>query len=152
VGAGLFWIDLNGQMRDTMAILFYLKWYVLTTAVFFAFDILWLGVAAKEFYQKNLGHLFRPSVNWTAAFVFYLIFIVGILFFAVAPALEKDSWTKAVLRGGLFGFFTYATYDMTNLATIRDWPLKVVVVDIIWGIILCAAVSVASFYIGKWLG
>ena len=129
-----------------------MKLYLLTTLVFFAIDILWLGVVAKDFYQKHLGYLFRPSVNWTAAIVFYLIFIVGILFFAVVPALEKGSWTKAVIWGGLFGFFTYATYDLTNLATIKDWPLKVVVIDMIWGIILCSTVALSSFHIGKWLG
>jgi uncharacterized membrane protein len=134
-----------------MAMSFYLKLYFLTIPVFFAIDILWLGVAAKYFYQKNLGHLFRTNVNWTAAIVFYCIFIVGILFFAVVPALEKNSWTRAIISGGLFGFFTYATYDLTNLATIKDWPLKVVVVDMIWGIILCGTVSVISFHIGEWL-
>jgi uncharacterized membrane protein len=134
-----------------MTFFFYLKLYLLTTLVFFAIDILWLGIAAKDFYQKNLGYLFRPNVNWTAAIIFYLIFIVGILFFAVVPALEKGSWTRAIIWGGLFGFFTYATYDLTNLATVKDWPLKVAVVDIIWGIILCSCVSVLSFHIGRWL-
>jgi uncharacterized membrane protein len=138
-------------MEVAMAVMFYLKLYLLTAVVFFAVDILWLGVVAKDFYQKNLGHLFRPTVNWPAAILFYLIFIVGILFFAVAPALEKDAWPRAVIWGGLFGFFTYATYDMTNLATLKDWPLKVVVADIVWGIILCAGVSLASFCFGKWL-
>ena len=131
---------------------FYLKLYLLTIPVFFAIDILWLGIVAKDFYQKNLGYVFRPNVNWTAAVVFYCIFIIGILFFAVVPALEKGSWIRALIWGGLFGFFTYATYDLTNLATIKGWPLKVVVVDMIWGIILCSSVSVISFHIGKWLG
>ncbi|MDY6836999.1 MAG: DUF2177 family protein [Thermodesulfobacteriota bacterium] len=135
-----------------MTLSFYLKLYVLTIPVFFAIDILWLGIAAKDFYQKHLGSLFRPKVDWTAAIVFYLIFIVGILFFAVVPALERGAWTRAVIWGGLFGFFTYATYDLTNLATLKDWPVKVVVVDMIWGIFLCSTVSAISFHIGKWLG
>jgi len=130
---------------------FYIKLYVLTVPVFFAIDIVWLGFLAKDFYQRNLGFLFRSSVNWTAAVVFYLLYIVGILLFAVVPALERDDWTRAVLWGSLFGFFTYATYDLTNLATVKDWPLTVVIVDIIWGIFLCGLVSVISFHVGRWL-
>jgi uncharacterized membrane protein len=134
-----------------MSISYYAKLYLLTIPVFFAIDILWLGILAKDFYQKNLGDLFRPKVNWTAAVLFYLIFIVGILVFAVVPALEKSSWTRAVVFGGLFGFFTYATYDLTNLATLKHWPLKLVIVDMIWGIVLCTTVSFISFQIGRWL-
>lgn len=135
-----------------MAIWSYLRLYLLTTVVFFVVDILWLGLVAKDFYQKHLAYLFRPSINWTAAVVFYLIYINGIMLFAVIPALERGSWTRAVIWGGLFGFFTYATYDLTNLATVRDWPFTVVVVDIVWGIVLCASVSVIGFHIGRWLG
>ncbi|MDY6954142.1 MAG: DUF2177 family protein [Thermodesulfobacteriota bacterium] len=135
-----------------MTMSFYVKLYLLTIPVFFAIDILWLGIVAKDFYQKHLGSRFGPQVNWTAATFFYLIFIIGILLFAVVPALEKGSWTRALIWGGLYGFFTYATYDLTNLATLRDWPLKVVVVDMIWGICLCSSVSVVSFYMGRWLG
>ena len=125
--------------------------YLLTVPVFFGVDMLWLGFVAKEFYQKNLGHLLRPDVNWTAALVFYLLYIVGILIFATLPALEKRSFQQAIVLGGLFGFFAYATYDLTNLATLKDWPLKVAVVDIIWGIVLTATVAAASFLIGRWL-
>ena len=88
-------------------------------------------------------------MNWTAAVVFYLMYIAGILFFAVRPALISNSRGKAAGLGALFGFFTYATYDLTNLATLRDWPLTIVSVDIIWGISLCAMVSVLSFVISK---
>ena len=134
-----------------MSLFFCIKLYLLTDPVFFAVDMIWLGVAAKDFYQSNLKAFLSPTVNWTAAIGFYLIYIVGILIFAVLPGLAEDSWKKAVLWGGLFGFFTYATYDLTNLATLRDWPLKVVVVDILWGILLCSLVALASFGIGKWL-
>lgn len=134
-----------------MTFSFYMKLYLLTVPLFFAIDLIWLGVVGKSFYQKNLGFLFRSSVNWTAALVFYLIYIVGILLFAVVPALERGVWTRAILWGGLFGFFTYATYDLTNLATVKNWPLKVVIVDMIWGIVLCSVVSVLSFHIGRWL-
>ncbi len=134
-----------------MNTLFYLKVYALTVPVFFLIDMLWLGVVAKNFYQKNLEYILSPTVNWPAAIIFYLIYIMGILIFAVFPGLEKDSLTKTLILGALFGFFTYATYDLTNLATIKSWPLKVVIVDIIWGIILCSLVARSSFYIAKWL-
>ena len=135
-----------------MNVFFYLKLYLLTVPVFFVIDLVWLGLVAKGFYQKNLGFILSPSVKWSAAVIFYLIYIAGILTFAVRPALEKDSLFAAVLWGGLFGFFTYATYDLTNLATLKDWPLAVVVVDILWGVVLCIVVAMASFAMGKWLG
>ncbi len=125
--------------------------YFLTIPVFFGIDMIWLGFVAKGFYHKNLGHLLRPDVNWTAALVFYLLYIGGILIFATMPALEKNSLYQAVVLGGLFGFFAYATYDLTNMATLKDWPLNVVIVDIIWGIVLTASVAAASFLIGRWL-
>ena len=135
-----------------MSTTFYLKLYALTVPIFFAIDMLWLGYAAKEFYQQNLARFLSSEVNWTAALLFYLLYIAGILIFAVVPALERDSLGWAGLMGGLFGFFTYATYDLTNLATLDDWPLKVVVVDIAWGVVLCAVVATCSFVIGRWIG
>ena len=131
--------------------LYYLKLYLLTIPVFFAIDLLWLGVVAKGLYQKNLAHLLSPTVNWPAALLFYFIYIVGILLFAVRPALATQSLSQAALWGALFGFFTYATYDLTNLATLRDWPITVVVVDIAWGTLLCTLVASVSYLIGRWL-
>ena len=125
--------------------------YLLTIPVFFGIDMIWLGFVAKGFYRNNLGHLLRSDVNWSAALVFYLLYIGGILIFATMPALEKNSLYQAVTLGGLFGFFAYATYDLTNMATLKDWPLNVVIVDIIWGIVLTASVAAASFLIGRWL-
>jgi uncharacterized membrane protein len=130
---------------------YYLKLYLLTIPVFFAIDLLWLGVIAKNFYQNNLAHLLSPQVNWPAAFLFYFMYIVGIVLFAVKPGLDAGSLAKAALWGGLFGFFTYATYDLTNLATLREWPIKVVMVDIAWGTLLCTLVASGSFLIGRWL-
>ncbi|MEN6474004.1 MAG: DUF2177 family protein [Syntrophaceae bacterium] len=129
----------------------FLYLYLLTTPVFFAIDMFWLGVVAKEFYRTNLAHLLRTDVNWAAAIVFYLLYILGILIFATMPALEKASLKHALVMGGLFGFFAYATYDLTNLATLKDWPFKVVCVDIIWGMVLTAGVAMASFFIGRWV-
>lgn len=128
----------------------YLKIYLLTIPVFFAVDMLWIGLIAQKLYE-SLNHL-RGPVNWTAAAVFYLIYIVGILFFAVRPALDTRQWQDALLFGAAFGFFTYATYDLTNYATLRDWPLKVVLADIVWGTILCGAVATISHYMAlNWL-
>ncbi len=134
-----------------MNIIFYIKLYALTVPIFFAVDIIWLGFVAKKFYRNNLGFILSPDVNWPAAISFYLLYIAGILIFAVVPALEKESLAKALLWGAMFGFFTYATYDLTNMATIKNWPLKVVMVDILWGVFLCSVVASISFVIGKWL-
>ena len=117
----------------------------------FVIDLFWLGIAAKGFYKKELGHLLSPQVNWLAAFGFYLIFIIGILIFAVLPALEKGKVSHALLMGGLFGFFTYATYDLTNLATLKNWPMIIVFVDIIWGMVLCGIVAMLSYLAARWL-
>ena len=129
----------------------YLKLYLLTVPVFFAVDLLWLGLLAKDLYQRNLAHLLSPQVNWPAAIVFYIIYIAGIILFAVRPGLDQQSLAKAAIWGALFGFFTYATYDLTNLATLRDWPVKIVVADIAWGTLLCTVVASASYLMGRWL-
>ncbi len=122
--------------------------YVLTIPVFFLVDMIWLGLVARNFYRKYLGCFLSPKVNWPAAILFYLLFIVGILIFAVLPSLEKRSLSQAILLGALFGFFCYATYDLTNLATMKEWPLRVTVVDLIWGIVLSGLVSAISHLIG----
>ena len=125
--------------------------YLLTTVVFFAVDMTWLGFIAKNLYKKYLGNFLSDKVNWPAAFIFYLLFIIGIFYFAILPAVEKNSLAKAIIAGALFGFFTYATYDLTNLATLKNWPLPIVFIDIIWGSLLTAIVSTAGFYIVKWV-
>lgn len=129
----------------------YLKLYALTIPVFFIVDMIWLGGVAKGFYRRHLHFILSTDVNWTAAVVFYLIYVAGIIFFAVRPAIAVDSLAQAALLGALFGFVTYATYDLTNLALIRDWPIVIVVVDILWGICLCTLVAAISFILAKWL-
>ena len=125
--------------------------YLLTTLVFFAVDMTWLGLIAKDLYKKYLGSFLSDKVNWPAAMIFYLLFIIGIFYFAILPAVEKNSLAKAIISGALFGFFTYATYDLTNLATLKDWPLPIVFIDIIWGAVLTGIVSTAGFFIVKWV-
>ncbi len=125
----------------------FLKLYFLTLPVFFAIDMVWLGLVAKNFYAKQIGFLMRPDINWTAAIVFYLVFIAGLVFFVIEPALAKNSLMYAILVGALFGFITYATYDLTNLATLKDWPLLVTVVDLAWGAFLSASVSGVAYFL-----
>jgi len=122
-----------------------IKIYLLTAVLFFAIDILWLGVIAKGFYNKHLGRLFRKRVNWAAATIFYMLYILGIMIFAVLPGIESASLGHTALLGVLYGLFTYATYDLTNLATLKDWPKAIVVVDILWGMALCGLVSAGGF-------
>ena len=125
--------------------------YLITLAVFFLIDMVWLGVVAKGFYRKHLGGFLAPKVNWAAAMLFYLLFIVGLLVFAVRPALVQGAPLQALLLGALFGLISYATYDLTNLATLKDWPVLVTVVDLAWGATLGGLVSFTSALLGRWL-
>lgn len=132
-----------------MNIQLFLTLYLTSVPIFFLIDMLWLGLIARNFYQSQLGHL-MGNVNWTAAIIFYLIFLVGLTFFAIYPSVTSGTVVTALMLGALFGFFTYATYDLTNLATLRDWPLPVVIVDIIWGTVLGASVAAATYLVNSW--
>ena len=126
--------------------------YLITFAVFFAIDMVWLGLVAKGFYRRQIGFLMRDGFNWPAAVAFYLLFILGLVVFVIAPAMDRSSWLRALGYGALFGLITYATYDLTNLATVRDWPLLLTFVDLAWGATLAAAVSVATYGIASRIG
>lgn len=123
--------------------------YLITLAVFFLVDMVWLGVVARGFYRKHLGPMLSPKVNWLAAVLFYLLFIVGLLVFAIRPAVLHGRPVAALFLGALLGLISYATYDLTNLATLKDWPLVVTVVDLVWGTVLGGSVSFVSALIGK---
>jgi uncharacterized membrane protein len=125
----------------------YLKLYAIALPIFFAIDMVWLGLVAKNFYRDQIGFLMRSDINWAAAIIFYLLFVVGLVVFVIAPAIEKNDWKHALLFGALFGLITYATYDLSNLATLKDWPLLVTIVDLAWGAVLAAAVSAATYFI-----
>lgn len=125
----------------------FIKLYLIAFPVFFAIDMLWLGLIAKNFYAKQIGFLMKSHINWTAAVGFYLLFIVGLVLFVIAPAVEKHSWLHSLLFGALFGLISYATYDLTNLATLKDWPLLVTIVDLAWGATLGAIVSAITYLI-----
>jgi len=131
---------------------YYLKLYLATLIAFFAVDMVWLGLVARTFYRKYLGFLMASSPNWLAAIVFYMLFVVGILVLAVLPGLEASSLRTTLLRGALFGLVAYATYYLTTLATVKNWPLVVTIVDLIWGTVLSTVVSYAGYVAGKWLG
>jgi uncharacterized membrane protein len=114
----------------------YLAAYVAATLVMLALDGLWLGLLAKDFYRQGLGHLMADSPRWLPALLFYLLYPVGLMVFAVLPQGQDvlpQELAPALLRGALFGFFAYATYDLSNWATLKDWPATVSLVDVAWG-------------------
>jgi uncharacterized membrane protein len=132
-----------------------MKWFLyygIALVVFMIIDLIWLGFIAKNLYAKYLGYLMTDKVNWIAAVIFYLIFIGGICYFVLYPSLLDQNITNLVIRAALFGFITYATYDLTNLATIKDWPIQITIIDLIWGTSLSTSVSVISYFIIKLLG
>ena len=107
-------------------------------------DGVWLGLVARSFYLRHLGPLMAERPNWAAAVAFYLLYVVGVTVFAALPGAEAETLADAAWRGGLFGLVAYATYDLTNAATLRGWPNVVVVVDMAWGAILTAAIATVA--------
>ena len=130
----------------------FIRTYLITFSVFLAIDLVWLGFVAKDLYRRELGFLMADGTNWIAALAFYAIFILGMIVFVINPALIKGSWKYALLMGLFFGFITYSTYDLTNLATLKDWPIKITMIDLMWGTSLGGLVSTISFFIINWLG
>ena len=127
------------------------KLYGLTAIVFLAIDIVWLGVVASGFYQKHLGHLMRSDVILPAALLFYLLYVVAILVFAVLPGLESQSINRTLALGAFLGLVAYSTFDLTCLALFKNFPVKVVIIDLIWGTLLTATVAGISHKIGEFL-
>ena len=127
----------------------FIKLFLIALPVFFIIDMVWLILVAKKFYQEQIGFLMKPDINWVAAIIFYLLFIAGLVIFVISPAVEKHSWVHALLFGALFGLITYATYDLTNLATLQNWPLLVTVVDLIWGTVLASSISLITYVIAN---
>jgi uncharacterized membrane protein len=128
-----------------------LKLYGIAFVVFFVVDLIWLGLVAKDLYQKEIGTLLKPDVNWVAAIIFYLLFILGLVIFVINPAVEAGSLAKAMMLGAFFGLVTYATYDLTNLATMRDFTLKITAIDLTWGTFLGFITSTLTYLINDWL-
>lgn len=119
--------------------------YLIALVAFVAIDLTWLGIMAPRFYKPTLGDIAVAGVNLTPAIVFYVLYPLGLVIFAIDPALRTVSASTALLYGALFGFFTYATYDLTNQATLRNWPLSLTIVDVLWGTLLGAVVAFFSF-------
>lgn len=128
---------------------YFFRIYSIAFLAFIAIDLAWLGLIAKNIYGKYLGYIMKPSPSWGVAILFYLVFVTGVVFFVVYPALEKASWRYALLTGIFFGFITYSTYDLTNLATLKDWPLLITIIDLIWGSVLGGTVSLITYFIAS---
>lgn len=121
----------------------YLAAYVGTAAVMVALDMLWLRLIAKTIYQQGIGHLMADQPRMVVAALFYAVYAAGIIVFAVVPQAGESTWGKTLTMAALFGFFAYATYDLTNLATLRDWPVGLTLIDIAWGTCV-SAISAAG--------
>ena len=122
----------------------YLPAYIATIIFMFIVDLIWLSQIAQPLYQAGIGHLMAAEPKLGFAALFYLVFVFGLLWFAVRPNTQTKSMKSAFVAGALFGFFIYASYDLTNLALLKDWPLKLSIIDMIWGTLLsgtCAAVA-----------
>ena len=109
--------------------------------IFIVIDLIWLGVVAKNFYAEQLKGLMTDKVNWTAAIIFYVLYVFGLVVIVISPAVNEGNVLQAFWFGGFVSFLMYATYDLTNLATLKNWPLKMTLVDLIWGASLGALTS-----------
>jgi len=127
-----------------------LKTYGLMTVAFLAIDLLWIGVVAKRFYERHLGAVLRPDVQWVPAILFYLLFIAGVLVFAVLPGLEKGSLARTAALGAFLGLIAYATYDLTSLALTKGFPAVVAGVDMLWGTAIAATIATVGYGAARW--
>jgi uncharacterized membrane protein len=125
--------------------------YATAAVVFLAIDLVWLGVVAKAFYRDQLGPLMAPSINWTAGLAFYVLYVAGLLVFVIEPALSHGArgWSQALLMGAFFGLVCYATYDLTNLATLRGWPAALSFLDMTWGAALTGVAASLATWIAQ---
>lgn len=122
----------------------FLKLFGLSFASLIALDALWLTKISPKLYKEQIGHLMAEKPNLAAAGLFYVVYIIGVVIFVVQPAVDQKSVMYALTRGALFGFVAYATFDLTSLAVLKDWPLKITIIDLIWGSTLTAGVSVIA--------
>lgn len=125
----------------------YIKMYLVTFIIFFVIDLIWIGFIATNIYKKHIGHLLLENPNLFPAFIFYALYVLGLLFFVINPALEKQSLKEALISGMFFGLICYSTYDLTNLATLKNWSTFITIIDILWGTFLGGFVSLSSYFI-----
>ncbi len=121
--------------------------FIITTVIFAAIDLIWLGFIAKNLYQQKLGFIMADMINWIAALIFYIMYIGGMLYFVIFPSLNNGNWQTALLKGAILGVLCYGTYDLTNMATLRNWPSEIVIIDILWGAFLTGLTSTLSFLV-----
>ncbi len=126
--------------------------YLATTVAFFAIDFVWLSTMTSRVYQPRLGHLLATQPRLGVAAGFYLLYVLGVVALAVVPGLKEGAALGALWRGALFGLVAYATYDLTNLATLRDWPVDITLIDLVWGTVLTGAVATIGYYAGRLIG
>ena len=126
-----------------------IRLYLTALISFFALDMIWLGAVARSFYRSQIGFMLNEGVNWPAAVIFYLLFVFGLVYFVIVPGVQRKSLVSVAADGALFGLVTYAAYDLTNLATTKNWPLSVTLVDLAWGAVLGAAVSAITYALRK---
>jgi uncharacterized membrane protein len=138
-----FYPAVQEGVKDRMS---FLKAYLLTLLPFVLLDAFWLGLVAPKFYKSQIGFIMAKNPNWTAAVVFYLLYIAGVVVFVTG---RGGTPAEAALRGALFGLVCYATYDLTNLATLEGWPVLVTVVDLCWGTFLTAATAFSAVWLGR---
>jgi uncharacterized membrane protein len=127
----------------------YIAAYVATLIVFLALDFVWLSIMGNALYKPTLGDILLPTFSPAPALIFYALYVVGVVIFAIAPAIQSGNWTSALLFGALFGFFAYGTYDLTNMATLRNWTLQITVADMVWGTVVTAVSASAGTIISK---
>ena len=125
----------------------FIKLYLLSFCSLLALDSLWLVKVAPKLYKSNLGHLMAEKPNMLAAGLFYFVYIAGVVVFVVQPAVAEKSLSFAVSRGALFGLVAYSTFDLTGMAVFKNWPAKITVIDLLWGTLLTAGVSVIATFI-----
>ncbi len=127
----------------------FIKLYIVALPILLVLDALWIGLVAKDVFKQHVGHLMAQEMRWGAAGSFYLVYILGLVFFVIAPAIRENSWIQALLCGAFFGFIAYATYDLTNLATLDKWPATLAFFDMLWGSFVSGAVALITYWIGK---
>jgi len=120
--------------------------YFVTALVFLIIDYIWLGYVMKDYFQSQLKHLMAEEVNFSIAALFYLFYAAGIVFLCINPALTEGDWTKALINGAILGFLAYGAYDVTNAATLKDWPIPMSIIDVTWGTALTALSAVAGYF------
>ena len=116
----------------------------------FAFDLTWVSVFANSFYRSQLGYLYSPHTLWWAAILFYIIYVLGLSYFVIAPAVRDHSLPKGIRDAAFFGLVAYGTYDLTSLATTTNWPFLMTFVDMAWGVVCAAVVTIITYYIAMY--